>query len=489
MVPQNIVVPFVGVEFDPTRSSSGPRAMPIKALILGQKVSSGTMDEEKTYRVFSEKEVSKFAGRGSNLHMMAKRWFSRNTFTEVQIIAVPEADGATATTFSFSVSGTSTRQGEQQIYIDQEKISVGVGLGESFSVVGARLVSAINASAERGNIGFTASGIISGTDYDITITSASKGAITGKSVISFLYRDSDGFVPGLTFTEIVKVAGSGTSDISDSITSISEDWFNLFVSPFSDTTNLGKMEVELNSRFGVMRQIDGLCIFGYSDTVANTITFSTTDRNSPHMICVDAYGYPQNPDYVATLVGAEIIKSVESDAGKPLHRIDIDNLDKPVSSNRRNLEELNALTLNGVFTLTPYESNVQTFGTVTMFLKDTSGTLSDAYRYVNTLYILMFLRYDFVSRIKSKYPRARLADSAEKIKSGISVITPTNGRVEAISIARGWETLGLVENIAQFENDIICRRSPTNKNRLEWILPPDLINQFIVGSGELAFIL
>jgi phage tail sheath gpL-like len=52
-----------------------------------------------------------------------------------------------------------------------------------------------------------------------------------------------------------------------------------------------------------------------------------------------------------------------------------------------------------------------------------------------------------------------------------------------------WEDQGLVENIDQFKNDLICERNEGDPNRLDWMLPPDLVNQFRVGGVQIGFLL
>jgi phage tail sheath gpL-like len=49
------------------------------------------------------------------------------------------------------------------------------------------------------------------------------------------------------------------------------------------------------------------------------------------------------------------------------------------------------------------------------------------------------------------------------------------------------ETLGLVENIEQFKTDLIVERNVQDPNRLDFLLPPDLVNQFIVGAAQIQF--
>lgn len=483
-VSNSIIVPFVGVEFDPTRAQQGPRALPFKALIMGHGLAASTLTDNVPTLVTSADDVGDKAGFGSQLHMLSLKWFSRNKFTAVYVIQIPEAGAAAASTYDYAITGTATEAGTIKMYMDSLAVSVSVAVGDTAATVAAALKVQVDLLDKK--IPFTTS-VLSGT---LTLTTKSKGASTAGHDVREVYYDTDAVPAGLSVV-ITETPGTGAADVTNGIVGMGEEWYNIILNPYADTTNLDLIETEMADRFGPVRQIDGLVFFGYDDTSANSITFSTgAARNSPHLVMVDAYKYPQKASYVAALVAAECAKSIENDPGEPLHRITIDTLLPPIATERHSLATLNTMTKSGIFTLDPYAfGGPQTFGTVTMYLKNTSGVDDTSYQYVTTLAILMFIRYDFTARIKTRYPRARLADSAIRIKSGLQVITPDVGKAEAISIAREWEAAGLVENIDQFKKDIICQRSDANPNRLEWILPPDLVNQFIVGSGDMSFIL
>ena len=68
-------------------------------------------------------------------------------------------------------------------------------------------------------------------------------------------------------------------------------------------------------------------------------------------------------------------------------------------------------------------------------------------------------------------------------------MTPKVAKAETINIFKAWELLGLVEGIDQFKNDLIIERSITDVNRLDVLLPPDLVNQFRVGAVKIGFLL
>ncbi len=66
-------------------------------------------------------------------------------------------------------------------------------------------------------------------------------------------------------------------------------------------------------------------------------------------------------------------------------------------------------------------------------------------------------------------------------------MTPSLGKSEALGWFHDMEGRGLIENIAQFKADLVCERSQTDPNRLEWLLSPDLINQLIVMANQIRF--
>jgi len=68
-------------------------------------------------------------------------------------------------------------------------------------------------------------------------------------------------------------------------------------------------------------------------------------------------------------------------------------------------------------------------------------------------------------------------------------LTPLGGKAEAVRIFQGWEELGLVENLEQFKNDIVVERNAQDPNRLDFLLPPDLINGLKIIAAQIQFLL
>ena len=58
-----------------------------------------------------------------------------------------------------------------------------------------------------------------------------------------------------------------------------------------------------------------------------------------------------------------------------------------------------------------------------------------------------------------------------------------------LGVARQLELAGVLEGFTQFKNDLIVQRSLVDRNRVNCILPPDVVNQFRVFAASVQFIL
>ena len=117
----------------------------------------------------------------------------------------------------------------------------------------------------------------------------------------------------------------------------------------------------------------------------------------------------------------------------------------------------------------------------------TTNTADKSYRDVNTLLTLSYLRFDFRSTIKRKFPRHKLASDNIRIASGQPIVTPALARAEAIAIFNRWEDLGLVQNIDDFKSNLHVEIDSKDKSRLNWMLPVDLVNQLRVTAAQINF--
>ena len=79
--------------------------------------------------------------------------------------------------------------------------------------------------------------------------------------------------------------------------------------------------------------------------------------------------------------------------------------------------------------------------------------------------------------ITQKYPRHKLANDGTRFGPGQAIVTPSVIRGELIAEYAAMEYEGLVENAELFAKYLIVERNASNPNRLDVLLPPDLVNQ------------
>jgi len=162
----------------------------------------------------------------------------------------------------------------------------------------------------------------------------------------------------------------------------------------------------------------------------------------------------------------------------------------PSEADRFTVAERNLLLHDGISTFfVDAGGKVRLEAMITTYQENAFGAPDESYLYLNTLLTLSYLRYDFRTYFLNKYPRYKLASDGTKFGAGQAIITPKIGKAEAIAWFREKEEQGLVENFEAFKRDLIVERNEQNPNRLDFLLPPDLVNQLRIIGAQIQFLL
>jgi phage tail sheath gpL-like len=124
---------------------------------------------------------------------------------------------------------------------------------------------------------------------------------------------------------------------------------------------------------------------------------------------------------------------------------------------------------------------------ITTYKENAFGAPDPSYLDLTTLKTLAYLRADLRGHIQRTFPRHKLADDGTPFARGQAVVTPRIMRAEIVARFRLWEELGLVENVDQFKADLIVERDAVDPNRLNAVIPPDIVNQLRVFAGLVQF--
>jgi len=280
--------------------------------------------------------------------------------------------------------------------------------------------------------------------------------------------------------------GSGDPDFDEIIAVLPDEQFNVLGFPWNDASNLTKIEDELTSRFGPLNPIDGVAFSGKTDTFSALGTFGNT-RNSPHLSIIGSGGPTPHLEWIGAICG-QVAEKGQIDPARPFQTLQLFGILPQDDSERFTQTERNLLLFDGISTTTiDSGGKVRIERLITTFKTNAFGSPDTSFLDVNTLLTLSFIRFDFRAQISNEFPRSKLAGDGNKFGAGQPIVTPLSAKAKAVAIARGWETLGLVEDIETFKDQIIVERNVQDVNRLDFLLPPDLVNQARVFAALVQF--
>jgi phage tail sheath gpL-like len=273
------------------------------------------------------------------------------------------------------------------------------------------------------------------------------------------------------------------------MTAMGDMWFHILAHPYTDATNLTALEAELSSRSGPMRSIDGLAFT--SALGSNTVLGALGDtRNSQFNIIASQPGETPltPPAEFAAMVAAVVAYYGAIDPARPFQTLTLDGALAPAEADWFTNTERNLLLGDGIATSKVGPGGVvQIERLVTTYQTNAAGSPDTAYRDATSLLTLQYLRYDFRAIWGREYSRHKLADDGTRFGAGQAVLTPKLAKARAVAWFQAMEELGLVEGIDQFKRDLVVERNATDVNRLDFLLPPNLMNQLVVTATSLQF--
>lgn len=483
-VPTGIRMPFVTAEFNNSRASRGPALLPYRALIIGQKTSGGAWTANGLYKATSVEQVIAGAGRGSLLHRQALAWFKVNQFTETWFGVLADHGSGVAASGTLTVTASSAVAGVLHFMINGVYVPVSVASAAAQNDIATAIGAAITAAAD-----LPVSASV--TDNVVTVTAKSKGTHGNNIDMRLNYQDGQATPSGVAVAIVAMASGATNPVLTSLIAAMGDNWYQVIVHPYTDSTNLGALETELASRFGPTRQIDGVLVTSAAGT-HSTLTTLGGARNSPHSIIAAQPGKNPltHPVEYAAAVGAVLAYFGNIDPARPFQTLPLPGVLPPAEGDRFTFSESNLQLHDGISTArVTAGGEVVLSRVITTYQAAASGAADVSYLDATTMLTLLYLRYAWRTAVQNTFPRHKLASDGVRYSAGQAVVTPTEFKAFCLTWFRQMEDLGLVENFDQFKRDLVVERNVTDVNRLDVVMMPDLVNQFIVGAASFRFVL
>lgn len=478
--PGSLRKPGVYSEVDNSKAVRGPQSVTYRRLLIGQKLAAGLAAANTLIRVTSPAQADTQFGAGSMLAGMVRAAMAIDTYTELLVMPLIDNPSGVASTGTLVFTGPATASGTIELMIAGRRVSVGVVSGDSATAIGAAAAAAITAASD---MPVTAAAL-TGT---LTLTSRHKGE-TGNSLDARVnYYAGQALPAGVGVTVTAFANGTGNPSLDTALATLGDEWLHTWAIPYTDGASLASIKTELNSRFAWNREIEAHAFAAVRGSQGSLGTLGDS-HNSQHLTIIMANDEPMPAYEKAAETMAIAAYYAAIDPARPIQNLAYAWCLPPAAADRLTNEERNLLLFDGIAT-----SKVATDGTmlverlITTYKTNAAGASDISYLDSETMFTLMFIRHDWRDYVQRKYPRHKLADNGTRYGIGQAVVTPNVMKAEAIAKFREWEDIGLVENIDDFKANLIAERNVSDQNRLDMLLPPDLVNQLRIVANKIQF--
>lgn len=486
-IPVNILTPGTFVEIDNSRAVRGVQASPHEALMAGQQLSTGSGTAGSVYNIESADEAKIVFGIGSQLAAMCAAYKSEDSLTPLWAVGVADDAGGTQAAGSIVWTGTATETGELPFYVGGRRIPVSVVKGDTAATVET---SALAAFALVQDLPVTVAGdAASGVDF----TFRHKGTIGNQCLINVCLLPGERVPAGLTVVVTAMASGATDPSYAGVITAMGEDQYHTVAVGLCTSTACGLFVTELESRWGPMRAIDGQAFACKLDTRANLTTLGNSFNSfALSVVGLEASALLPMPWEIAAATAAISAFQAQVDPSRAFTGLPYPGYSGAPRGTRFTRGQRDILLSDGISTaLASADGRLRVERLVTTYQVNAASVPDTSYQDLTTVRLLSALRYSLRVRIGTKFARFKLASDDTVIPANQPIVTPKIIRAEVIALFQDWQDLGWVEGLEQFKDELFVVRDidagGSDPNRVNIILPPDLINNLLVTAAQIAF--
>lgn len=485
-IPNDLRVPGSYVEFDRSKALSGFARAPQRILVIGQKLSSGTLAPLTPTRIVKADDARVLFGRGSFGAMAFTALKQANDQTETFGIALDDLEGGSAAVGTLTFAGSVSGGGLLALYVNGiaatggARITLGLVAGTTAAAVATAVAAAINNLPDL-PVTATSAGAV------VTVTCRHNG-IAGNDVdLCHSYYDGEALPMGLTLA-IAPMAGGAGNPVLDGVwAALGDEVYNMIILPFLDTATLISAETEMERRSRPLAAIDGFAVGGKRGTFGELSALGGS-RNSAFGGIVGAKRSPTHPLAFAAAYYGVCAYHLAIDPARPLQTLKVPGVLPPRQADRFNQAERELLLRDGISTftvdaggsviierpITTYQTNPQGF--------DDVSSLD-----INVPFMLAALRVSFRSRRATMFPRHKLADDGTNFGAGQAIVTPSALRADNVAWYADAISVGLCEDMEGFKRDMIVERDASDRSRTNELLPCRLVGQYRVMAAKIEY--
>lgn len=477
-IPDALRYPGAYVEINGDQAGLGD-GLPI-ALLVGQKLATGTAAAGEIVRIASVQDAINKAGEGSMLAQMAAAYRDANETFDLFILPYADNAAGVAATGTVTVSAEPTEDGTGYLYIAQRQVSFGVTAGMTTAQVATAIAAAMTAKGLEIPVTAVAAGAV------VTLTARHKGTC-GNNIDLRLNMYGEAMPAGLGIALAAMHNGAGDPDPGDINAMLgSRYWFryvalgingNAFMAAWHDVSRLRyKPPVQAGFRAFTAFRGDYLTASAWGET-----------KNFEH-IC--AIGLDNNPP--TTWEAAAALCGV---AGRRLWNnpvISLEGTEIPglVGTSYFDWTNGNSLLFKGVSLM-----EVGTDGTcyvkrlISMYQTRSDGSADDAYLDINVAEVMERIRYEQRIGAIQRFRGTVAAKTNEGYRPGLPITTEDSVKAYLLSLYKNelLANKGWVQGYDYYKASLIVEQNSDNPSRFDFADNPVVNSPFYILAGKASF--
>lgn len=473
------LLPFVQAEFDSSGVQAGPSALTHHVLLIGQLLSTGNQAADTPLLLTNAGQAREAFGPGSQLAQMAAVLFENDQTTAVTAIGLDDPAGAQATA-TLAFTGTATKAGSVAVYVGGVRVQAAVSATDPAAVVATAVAAAITGNAD---LPVTAAAV-TGT---VTLTAKHDGLIGNDLFVAVNVATTETLPAGLALTVGTFSGGAGSPDLAAALGAIGSTWYTVWALGLSDDPSIAAVETELEALFDPDEARDAIAFYGFRGTHGEALT-KLGGRNSRHTSIMAAERAPTPPWQWASAIAGKVVRSVKNDPARPFKSLDLRGVQGPAAADLfANLERELLLQAGGATFTAATDGTIRIERLVTTYKENEAGAPDAAWRDARTLFTLAYLRFDLVTRIQLGYSRHKVMADGAILPTGQALTTPKLFAGFVDGVARQWAEAGLIEDLDGFSEALVVVIDPSNPDRINVLMQPNLVNALYQVAVQIQF--
>ena len=461
-IPNSLRKPGVYTEYNTKGAVTTLPTNEQEVLIVAPMI-GGTTAFTQPVRVYSDLDAATAFGAGSWAHLMTRMAITNNSLIRLSVMGLADSSSGVAASGSLVLTGTATSQGVMTVTIAGIDYKVTVVTGEKSDAVAARLNAIIN-----GAIDCPVTSAVN--ESTITLTAKCKGEIGNEINLTATNTAKDMTISATAFAN-----GAENADLAPALASVAGTHYNVIISPFADDKNAKALRERLEAVSAPLEKKPAIGVLAWRGSMATGTTY-TEKINSERITCGWYKGAIESHALIAAGYGAVI--AGEEDPARPLNTLEIKGLTEVDPTQTPLLTEANQALYHGLTPITVVNHRVRIMRAITTYTKSATNTDDPSYLDLTTIRTLDYTRKAIEQRIELRFPRAKL-----------SARTPDKVRSEILDVLLRLENEEILENVAQHKAKLLVKRNGVDPNRLDCVIPTDVVNGLHIVANRVDLIL